>query len=230
MPDVFRLIWTHCLDGYRTVEATPEEIEKWEAAPLLAQSSLGWRMTPNVKFVPASDRIAEYEVTSEKCEALALQLTNTPTDKEHIRRFYSQHGSLRNRVTPTSFEELQDWVGAKDGLRWIFDHAARGDHQAVVQKFEEYELGVCRVSLRESPAGGPPLFNLAPESLWHFLLIQAARTINGGAGIRNCSVCSNYMLIGGTGGGYANKVTCSPKCRVALSRRRKRDCSEQRTA
>jgi hypothetical protein len=136
--------------------------------------------------------------------------------------FANQFGTLGQ-----AYERLHDFLSTAAVIRRIREHLRAGDRLAATKLFSRAGLATMREGVFWY-ADEPEKFalRLVPLTLRDGLLHQAAEAIAAGNWrFRRCrnEGCSNWFRLGPQRGYTARREFCSDRCRVAASRRAKKE-------
>lgn len=171
---------------------------------------------------------------------IVAEFLNTPATEAGVCDFSSRYGPLltlwdwrptgsRDEIEAALLgEPFQAWLDFQQWLRSTVTDPSGEAIQGVTERRDRMGLDL---QLQRDPETGALTFIIVPRSLLNGILLEMVFLLEQGARIRKCAVeeCPTILVVGGgtDRGAYANKTTCSTRCRAIVSRRRRKNNGAQ---
>jgi hypothetical protein len=234
------LDWERCPDG---VELVVEDI------PPPAKAATGSALhVQNISFAKAirfgpriAERFARFRSDRRETlhldldglsEPLVLQLIAADSDDDLL-EFMSRFGLLSEPEFGPAGDGTYNLI-SKPAVAMQFEaaksmqlalhdtfHVSRAQPELAWQMFNRIRSSV-RLELRPRSGGYPPRLVMRPRWLFDFLVAEAAMILSSDAKVVSCAHCAKFFTAGSASGKRRGAIYCSPRCRVAAVRARKK--------
>lgn len=233
------LDWTRCPDGVEVYDNVHSGLDSSGYIPSWLEPITG----EYVRFKSEAYEIIHFESTSH-LDSLVLKFASADT-KEKLLRFLSNYGmpsickpheeipdekadfvySAYEEYIQTRFrtgESLAEIRSAQVKLLKLFQSGS-------VKNFtDQFSAGV-EMTMPVPEKGQRPGLMLHPNDLFQFMKIEAALIVCGPSEVKTCSHCSDLFAKGGEKAKRTDSKYCSPRCRLAAHRLRKKTATKQRS-
>ncbi|WP_442582509.1 hypothetical protein ACSBOB_11430 [Mesorhizobium sp. ASY16-5R] len=181
------------------------------------------------EFKPVTDRqeVVPYELAKLK-QPLALDFINADTKEKRI-AFLSHRGFLglpheKEDGGALRVQYFKEW---QEIIRDLLIGTTSDDPKVAVETLDQaLEKPRFKLSIDYSAENDSLKTFHEATTLYHFMVLECVAAGVRRAHLGRCSHCSNYFLTGHTTGHRADKELCSPRCKTAAHRQRKRDAEK----
>jgi len=244
------LDWTRCPDGVEIFERFIEKEEVWSLgmARGLQENEISYRRTIGkcVRFKSEAREVNRFESTNYR-DSLVLKFASANTE-EKLQRFLSDYGKPRGGGVAPEGRPYVEPVEPVETNPQIIEYLASLPEGTVLEEIQLDQVKIRKliqskstsnfadqfaasVVIRMQPpkSGQQQGLLLRPTSLFEFMKFEAALIVCGHVEVTTCPHCGNFFVIGGEKAKRTDTKYCSPRCRVAAHRLRKKTATKQRS-